>query len=101
MSGCEDGVGVKKSAAAEVAATALEGDDERELASAGGCSADNVFLAAILPVGDLGRILRNSCGEHHRRDGEDGEEIFDLHLEGGWPESKSGTEAGSERLLVL
>jgi len=101
VSSCEDGVGVQKGATAEVGAGALEGDDEGEFTRASGCSTDNVLLAAVVPVGDLSRILRDGCGEHHRWDGEDGEEIFDLHLEGGWPESWCGTEAGSERLLVL
>jgi len=101
VSSCEDGVGVQKSATTEVGTRALEGDDEGEFTRASGCSTDNVLLAAVVPVGDLSRILRDGCGEHHRWDGEDGEEIFDLHLEGGWPESWCGTEAGSERLLVL
>jgi hypothetical protein len=101
MSSREDSVGVEKGSTTEVASTALKRDDEREIASGSGGSTNNVLLATILPVWDLSGILRDSCWEYHSGDCEDGDKVFDLHLEWSYEWSDGGTEAGSDRLMVL
>jgi hypothetical protein len=82
VSGGEDSVGVQERTTAEVAATALDADDEGEVALGSGGST-NDWVLGELSIWELG-VLGNGCGGAESGNREGNEDVFDLHLEEGW-----------------
>lgn len=84
VSGGENSVGVQKRTTAEVAATALDADNEGEIALGSGGSANNWVLweLALWELWDW--VLGDSCCGAESGNRKGNEDVFELHLERGW-----------------
>jgi hypothetical protein len=79
VSGGQDGVGVQQRTTAEMASALLDGDDEGEVASAGGGSANNGVLGE-LALREL-RVLGDSRSADESGSRKGNEDVCEVHLE--------------------